>query len=155
VGTLYVVGTPIGNLEDITLRALRILGQVGLVAAEDTRAAHKLLSHYDIKTPLTSYWEHSKLAKLEYILRALEHQDVALISKAGMPGISDPGYELIKAAVENGFAVVPIPGPSALISALVVSGLPTWPSRPPTACRTLWRTSRRPWGNGRWRSPGN
>jgi 16S rRNA (cytidine1402-2'-O)-methyltransferase len=125
VGTLYVVGTPIGNLEDITLRALHILGQVGLVAAEDTRAARKLLSHYDINTPLTSYWEHNKLAKLQYILHALERQDVALISKAGMPGISDPGYELIKAAVENGFAVVPIPGPSALISALVVSGLPT------------------------------
>jgi len=124
VGTLYLVGTPIGNLEDITLRALRILGQVGLVAAEDTRAAHKLLSHYDIKTPVTSYWEHNKLTKLEHILRALEQQDVALISKAGMPGISDPGYELIKAAMEKGLAVVPIPGPSALVSALVVSGLP-------------------------------
>jgi 16S rRNA (cytidine1402-2'-O)-methyltransferase len=125
VGTLYVVGTPIGNLEDITLRALRILAQVSLVVAEDTRAARKLFSRYDIKTSLTSYWEHNKLAKLGYILRALDHQDVALISKAGMPGISDPGYELIKAAVERGITVVAIPGPSALISALVVSGLPT------------------------------
>jgi 16S rRNA (cytidine1402-2'-O)-methyltransferase len=124
MGTLYVVGTPIGNLEDITLRALRILGQVGLVAAEDTRSARKLLTHHNIKTPLTSYWEHNKLAKLDYILETLWDKDVALISRAGMPGISDPGYELIKAAVEQGHSVVPIPGPSALISALVVSGLP-------------------------------
>ena len=125
MGTLYVVGTPIGNLEDITLRALRILGEVGLIAAEDTRASRKLLSHYDIRTPLTSYWEYNKLAKLEYILNVLAEQDVALISRAGMPGISDPGYELIKAALEHGFGVVPVPGPSALVAALVVSGLPT------------------------------
>jgi 16S rRNA (cytidine1402-2'-O)-methyltransferase len=102
VGTLYVVGTPIGNLEDITLRALRILGQVDLIAAEDTRAARKLLSHYDVKTPVTSYWEQNKLAKLAYMLETLQERDVALISRAGMPGISDPGYELIKAAIENG-----------------------------------------------------
>jgi 16S rRNA (cytidine1402-2'-O)-methyltransferase len=125
VGTLYVVGTPIGNLEDITLRALRILGQVSLIAAEDTRASRKLLSHYEIGTPLTSYWEHNKLAKLEYILDVLAETDVALISGAGMPGVSDPGYELIKAALDNGFRVVPVPGPSALLTALVVSGLPT------------------------------
>jgi 16S rRNA (cytidine1402-2'-O)-methyltransferase len=125
VGILYVVGTPIGNLEDITLRALRILGEVSLIAAEDTRAARRLLSHYEIKTPLTSYWEHNKLAKLEHILDVLAEQDVALISRAGMPGISDPGYELIKAALDRGLNVVPIPGPSALVSALVVSGLPT------------------------------
>jgi 16S rRNA (cytidine1402-2'-O)-methyltransferase len=125
MGTLYVVGTPIGNLEDITLRALRILGEVSLVAAEDTRVARKLLSHYEIRTPLTSYWEHNKLTKLEYILDVLAEQDVALISSAGMPGISDPGYELIKAALDRGWKVVPIPGPSALVSALVVSGLPT------------------------------
>jgi 16S rRNA (cytidine1402-2'-O)-methyltransferase len=125
VGTLYVVGTPIGNLEDITLRALRILGEVGLIAAEDTRAARKLLTHYDIKTPLTSYWERNKLTKLDYILQALQRHDVGLISKAGMPGISDPGYELIKAAINSGFGVVPVPGPSAPVAALVVSGLPT------------------------------
>jgi 16S rRNA (cytidine1402-2'-O)-methyltransferase len=125
VGTLYVVGTPIGNLEDITLRALRILDQVGLIAAEDTRAARRLLTHYDIKTPLTSYWERNKLTKLDSILRALEEHDVGLISKAGMPGISDPGYELIKAAISDGIDVVPVPGPSAPVAALVVSGLPT------------------------------
>lgn len=125
MGTLYIVGTPIGNLEDITLRALRILGEVSLIAAEDTRAARKLLTHYDIKTPLTSYWEHNKLTKLDRILHALQQQDVGLISRAGMPGISDPGYELIKAAINNGFSVVPVPGPSAPVAALVVSGLPT------------------------------
>jgi 16S rRNA (cytidine1402-2'-O)-methyltransferase len=125
VGTLYIVGTPIGNLEDITLRALRILGQVGLIAAEDTRASRRLLSHYDIKTPLTSYWEHNKLTKLEYVMDALETKDVALVSNAGMPGISDPGYELIKAAIERGIDVVPVPGPSAVTSSLVISGLPT------------------------------
>ena len=125
MGTLYVVGTPIGNLEDITLRALRILRQVDLIAAEDTRASRKLLSHYDVRTPVTSYWEQNKLAKLAYMLETLQERDVALISRAGMPGISDPGYELIKAAIENGCTVVPVPGPSALVAALVVSGLPT------------------------------
>jgi 16S rRNA (cytidine1402-2'-O)-methyltransferase len=125
MGTLYVVGTPIGNLEDITLRALRILGQVGLIAAEDTRATRKLLTHYDIRTPLTSYWEHSKLSKLQYILDTLEQKDVALVSKAGMPGISDPGYELIKAAIERDISVVSVPGPSAVTAALAISGLPT------------------------------
>ena len=125
MGTLYIVGTPIGNLEDITLRALRILGQVGLVAAEDTRTTRKLLTHYDIRTPLTSYWEHSKLSKLQHILDTLQEKDVALVSKAGMPGISDPGYELIKAAIERGINVVPVPGPSAVTAALAISGLPT------------------------------
>jgi 16S rRNA (cytidine1402-2'-O)-methyltransferase len=125
MGTLYVVGTPIGNLEDITLRALRILDQVGLIAAEDTRATRKLLTHYDIRTPLTSYWEHSKLTKLRYILDTLGQEDVALVSKAGMPGISDPGYELIRATVERGINVVTGPGPSAVTAALAVSGLPT------------------------------
>lgn len=125
MGTLYVVGTPIGNLDDITLRALGILRQVGLIAAEDTRATRKLLTHYDIKTPLTSYWEHSKLSKLQYILDALQQKDVALVSKAGMPGIADPGYELIRSAIERGINVVPIPGPSAVITALAISGLPT------------------------------
>ena len=125
MGTLYVVATPIGNLEDITLRALRILGEVGLIAAEDTRTTRKLLTHYDIKTPLTSYWEHSKLSKLQYILATMEEKDVALVSKAGMPGISDPGYQLIKAAIERDFNVVPIPGASAVTAALAISGLPT------------------------------
>jgi 16S rRNA (cytidine1402-2'-O)-methyltransferase len=125
MGTLHIVGTPIGNLEDITLRALRILGEVGLIAAEDTRTTRKLLTHYDIKTPLTSYWEHSKLSRLQYILDTLEEKDVALVSKAGMPGISDPGYELIKAAIERDINVVLVPGPSAVTAALAVSGLPT------------------------------
>jgi 16S rRNA (cytidine1402-2'-O)-methyltransferase len=125
LGTLYVVGTPIGNLEDMTLRALRVLGEVALVAAEDTRKTRKLLAHYEIKTPLTSYWEHNKLSKLDYILDVLQTQDVALVSNAGMPGISDPGYELIRAAIEDGISVVPVPGPSAIVAALVVSGLPT------------------------------
>jgi len=125
LGTLYVVSTPIGNLEDITLRALRILGEVDLIAAEDTRATGRLLAHYGIETPLTSYWEHNKLVKLRHILDALREGDVALVSKAGTPGISDPGYELVKAALEEGYNVVPIPGPSALVEALVVSGLPT------------------------------
>ena len=125
MGTLYVVGTPIGNLEDITLRALRILRQVSIIAAEDTRSTGRLLAHYQIETPLTSYWEHNKLSKLETILAALERGDVALVSEAGMPGLSDPGYELIRTAIEAGHPVVPIPGPSAPIAALVVSGLPT------------------------------
>jgi 16S rRNA (cytidine1402-2'-O)-methyltransferase len=122
---LYVVATPVGNLEDITLRAIRILKEVELIAAEDTRKTRKLLSSYGINTPTTSYHEHNKLAKLEYILRFLEHDDIALVSDAGMPGISDPGYELISAVIKHNIPVVPIPGASALISALVVSGLPT------------------------------
>ncbi|MBI4320532.1 MAG: 16S rRNA (cytidine(1402)-2'-O)-methyltransferase [Chloroflexi bacterium] len=125
VGTLYLVATPIGNLEDITLRALRILRSVGLVAAEDTRATRKLFSRYDIRTPLTSYFEHNKLAKLDLILATLREKDVAVVSEAGMPGISDPGYELVRAAINAGLKVVPIPGPSAVIAALAASGLPT------------------------------
>jgi len=125
MGTLYVVGTPIGNLEDITLRALRILRQVSLIAAEDTRRTARLLAHYDIDTPLTSYWEHNELRKLQTILSALEGRDVALVSEAGMPGLSDPGYRLIRAAIEAGHRVSPIPGPTAPVTALVVSGLPT------------------------------
>jgi len=96
-----------------------------LIAAEDTRATRRLLSHYDIKTPLTSYHEHNKRTKLNYLLGQLEQEDVALVSEAGMPGLSDPGYELIAAAIEHGIPVVPIPGPSAVVTALVVSGLPT------------------------------
>lgn len=125
MGTLYLVATPIGNLEDITLRGLRILKEVSLIAAEDTRRTRILLDHYAISTPLTSYFEHNKLDKLPAILEALKKGDVALVSEAGMPGISDPGYELVNAAIATGFAVVPIPGPSAVIAALSASGLPT------------------------------
>ena len=125
MGTLYIVGTPIGNLEDVSLRALRILGEVDLIAAEDTRRTRKLLTHYEIKTPLTSYYEHNKLIKLDELVSTLQQKDVALVSEAGMPGLSDPGYELIEAAIARGISVVPVPGPSALLTALVVSGLPT------------------------------
>ena len=122
---LYVVATPIGNLEDISLRSLRILREVKLIAAEDTRRTKRILTTYDIKTPMTSYHEYSKRAKLDYILGCLESKDVALVSNAGMPAISDPGYELIVAASQRGIPVIPIPGPSAVIAALAVSGLPT------------------------------
>jgi 16S rRNA (cytidine1402-2'-O)-methyltransferase len=118
------VATPIGNLEDISLRALRVLKEVGLIAAEDTRKTVRLLSRYDIKTPMTSFYEHSKLAKVDYILDVLESKDVAIVSEAGMPGISDPGYELITAAIKRNILVVPVPGPSAVVTALAVSGLP-------------------------------
>jgi 16S rRNA (cytidine1402-2'-O)-methyltransferase len=120
---LYIVATPIGNLEDISLRALRTLREVKLIAAEDTRRTRKLLNAYDIKTPVTSYHEHNKLAKLGYILDCLKEGDVALVSDAGMPGISDPGYELIVAAHEEGVPLVPVPGPSVVTTALAVSGL--------------------------------
>jgi 16S rRNA (cytidine1402-2'-O)-methyltransferase len=122
--TLYIVATPIGNLEDISLRALRILRDVTLIAAEDTRKTKRLLNTYDIKTPSTSYYEHNKTTKLEYILKRLTEGDVALVSEAGMPGISDPGYELIMAAYERNIPVVPVPGPSAIVTALAISGLP-------------------------------
>lgn len=122
---LYIVATPIGNLEDITLRALRILKEVGLIAAEDTRKTKRLLAAYGIKTASTSYHEHNSKAKLGYLLDYLQDKDVALVSEAGMPGLSDPGYELIVAAAQRGIPVVPIPGPSAVVTALVVSALPT------------------------------
>jgi 16S rRNA (cytidine1402-2'-O)-methyltransferase len=125
MGTLYLVGTPIGNLEDISLRALRILREIPLIAAEDTRVTSRILKRYKIETPLTSYHEHNKLDKLSELLTHLENKDLALVSDAGMPGLSDPGFELVQAAAELGIQVVPIPGPSAVISALVVSGLPT------------------------------
>jgi len=125
VPALYVIATPIGNLEDISLRALCLLREVKLIAAEDTRTTRRLLTAYDIKTPLTSYHEHSKRAKLDYLLDYLEKEDLALVSEAGMPGLSDPGYELIVAAIGCGISVIPIPGASAVITALVVSGLPT------------------------------
>ncbi|MFC2011158.1 16S rRNA (cytidine(1402)-2'-O)-methyltransferase [Chloroflexota bacterium] len=123
--TLYVVATPIGNLEDISLRALRTLREVKLIAAEDTRKTKRLLNTYSIKTPMTSYHEHNKWTKLDYILSYLEEGEVALVSEAGTPGISDPGYELIVAASQRGIPVVPIPGSSVVITALTISGLPT------------------------------
>jgi len=123
--TLYIVPTPIGNLEDITLRALRVLKEVSLIAAEDTRTTRVLLQHYEIRTPLTSYHEHNKLAKLDAIFGALETGDVALVSDAGTPGISDPGYELVRQAIEQGIQVESLPGASAITTALVGSGLPT------------------------------
>jgi len=122
--SLYIVATPIGNLEDISLRALRILREVNLIAAEDTRKTRRLLTTYAIKTPMTSYHEHNKLTKLDHILGRLEDGDVALVSEAGTPGMSDPGYELITAAIHLGIRIVPVPGPSAVITAAVVSGLP-------------------------------
>ncbi|MFC1847437.1 16S rRNA (cytidine(1402)-2'-O)-methyltransferase [Chloroflexota bacterium] len=123
--SLYVVATPIGNLEDISLRALRTLNEVKLIAAEDTRKTKRLLTTYDIKTPMTSYHEHSNRTKLDYILARLEEEDVALVSEAGTPGISDPGYELIVTASRRNIPVVPIPGASVVITALAISGLPT------------------------------
>ena len=122
---LFVVATPIGNLEDITLRAVRVLKEVKLIAAEDTRQTKKLLARYDIRTPTTSYHQHNKLSKLDYILEHLKTEDVALVSDAGTPGISDPGFELIAAVHKAGIPIVPIPGPSVLVSALVASTLPT------------------------------
>jgi 16S rRNA (cytidine1402-2'-O)-methyltransferase len=122
---LYIVATPIGNLEDITLRALRTLREVRLIAAEDTRRTRQLLTAYNIKTPITSYHERNKLTKLDYILNCLGEGDVALVSDAGMPGISDPGYELIVDCTRRGIPVVPIPGASVVITALAVSGLET------------------------------
>jgi len=125
MGTLYLVATPIGNLEDLSPRAVRILREAVLIAAEDTRHTGKLLKHFQIETQLTSYFEHNKLNKLDFVLEKLVEGDVALVSDAGTPGINDPGYELVKAALESKYDVTPIPGPSAPIAALTVSGLPT------------------------------
>jgi 16S rRNA (cytidine1402-2'-O)-methyltransferase len=125
MGVLYLVGTPIGNLEDVTFRALRVLGEVGLIVAEDTRTTAKLLRRYGIRTPMRSFFEHNELVRQEEVLRALEVQDVALVSEAGMPTISDPGYRLVTAAIAASIQVIPIPGPSAVLTALSVSGLAT------------------------------
>jgi 16S rRNA (cytidine1402-2'-O)-methyltransferase len=125
-GTLFVVATPLGHLEDLTLRALRVLGQVSLVACEDTRRTGTLLRTHGIATPTTSYFEHNERWKGERILEALRRgSDVALVSDAGTPGISDPGYRLVRDARAEGLSVLPVPGPSAVVAALSVSGLPT------------------------------
>jgi 16S rRNA (cytidine1402-2'-O)-methyltransferase len=124
MGTLYLVSTPIGNLEDITLRALRILREASLVAAEDTRQTQRLLARYEITAPCLSYHEHNKLARLDDVLTALASGNVALVSDAGTPAMSAPGFELVNACIAAGFSVVPIPGPSAPLAALVASGLP-------------------------------
>ncbi|MEH2433420.1 MAG: 16S rRNA (cytidine(1402)-2'-O)-methyltransferase [Nostoc sp.] len=124
--TLYVVGTPIGNLEDITFRAVRILQTVDIIAAEDTRHTGKLLQHFQVKTPQVSYHEHNRTSRIPELLEHLVNDKaIALVSDAGMPGISDPGYELVKACIEAGITVVSIPGASAAITALSASGLPT------------------------------
>lgn len=125
MGVLYVVATPIGNLEDITLRALRVLREAKLVAAEDTRTTAKLFARHGIHTPMVSLYEHNELTRLDEVLRALQAGDVALVSEAGTPTISDPGYRLVRAAVGHRVPVVPVPGPSAVLAALAVSGLPT------------------------------
>ena len=122
MGTLYIVPTPIGNLEDITLRALRVLREVSLIAAEDTRTSRVLTRHYDIDTPMISYHEHNKIARLDEIFAALRDGDAALISDAGTPGISDPGFELISSAIERGYPVTPLPGACAITTALVGAG---------------------------------
>ena len=126
IGVLYIVSTPIGNLEDITLRALRILKEISLIAAEDTRLTRKLLTHYDISTPTVSYYEHNSFTRIPKIIDHLNTgKDVAVVTDAGTPGISDPAYKLIRAAIESGNRIEAIPGPSASITALTASGLPT------------------------------
>ena len=126
MGNLYIVATPIGNLEDMTFRAVRILQEVDLIAAEDTRNSIKLLNHFDIKTPMTSYHEHNKYEKAKALVgKLITGTNIAVITDAGTPGISDPGEELVKAAYEAGVRVVPVPGACAAVNALVASGLPT------------------------------
>ena len=125
LGTLYLVSTPIGNLEDITLRALRILKEVDLIAAEDTRQTRRLLTHYDIHTPLTSYFEGTSSAKCDKLIAQMKAgETIALVSDAGTPIISDPGYPLLRGCIDAGIPIVPIPGASAVITAASVSGLP-------------------------------
>jgi 16S rRNA (cytidine1402-2'-O)-methyltransferase len=125
-GTLYLVGTPIGNLEDMTFRAVRILQGVDAIAAEDTRHTGKLLQHFQISTPQVSYHDHNRVSRSAELMDRLQRgQAIALVTDAGMPGISDPGYELVKSCAEQGIPVVPIPGPTAAIAALTASGLPT------------------------------
>ncbi|MFQ6606337.1 MAG: 16S rRNA (cytidine(1402)-2'-O)-methyltransferase [Fidelibacterota bacterium] len=126
VPTLFLVATPIGNLKDITLRALEVLKSVPLIAAEDTRRTRKLLTHYQITTPVVSYFEHNRATRIPQLIQQLQHgNSLALVTDAGTPGVSDPAYKLIRAALEKGIKVEAIPGPSAALAALVSSGLPT------------------------------
>jgi 16S rRNA (cytidine1402-2'-O)-methyltransferase len=125
MGKLYLIATPIGNLEDISARALRLLRDAVCIAAEDTRQTGKLLAHYGIRTPMIAYHEHNKLTRIGAVLERLATGDVALVSDAGTPGLNDPGYELARAALAAGYEVSPIPGPCAPIAALTASGLPT------------------------------
>ncbi len=125
-GTLYLVATPIGNLQDITLRAINTLKEVELIAAEDTRQTIKLLNHFEIKKPLVSYYEHNKIVKGNYLIEQLQQgKDIALVSDAGTPGISDPGEDLVRLCIENSIKVTMIPGPVAAVTGMVISGLPT------------------------------
>ncbi len=125
-GTLYLVATPIGNLQDITLRAINTLKSVELIAAEDTRQTIKLLNHFEIKKPLVSYYEHNKIVKGNYLIEQLQQgKDIALVSDAGTPGISDPGEDLVRLCIENEIKVTMIPGPVAAVTGMVISGLPT------------------------------
>ena len=125
MSNLYLVSTPIGNLEDISARALRVLGEVSLIAAEDTRRTRNLLAHHKIRSPVTSYFDHNKHYKIDQVLKALDQGDVALVSDSGTPVINDPGHDLVLAAIEAGHTVSPIPGPCAPIAALSASGLPS------------------------------
>jgi 16S rRNA (cytidine1402-2'-O)-methyltransferase len=127
MGTLYIVGTPIGNLEDISKRALRVLRQVDLIASENPGRTRRLLARHDIRTPMVRYtdaYERKKRSRLGTVLAALAEGDVALVSEAGMPGLADPGHELLAAALERGVPIVPVPGPTALAAALAVAGIP-------------------------------
>ena len=125
-GTLFIVSTPIGNLADITFRAVKTLKTVSFIAAEDTRRTRKLLNHFDIKTKLISYYEHNRFARIPQLLKQLESgKDVAVVTDAGTPGVSDPAYRLIRSVIQIEVKVEPIPGPSAFLTALVASGLPT------------------------------
>ncbi len=125
-GTLHVVATPIGNLEDITLRAIRVLKEAGLIAAEDTRHTARLLQRYEIRTPMTSFHEHNEREKLPSLIGRLKSgQSLAIVSDAGTPGVCDPGYRLVRAAIDEGISVEVVPGPSALLTALLASGLPS------------------------------
>jgi 16S rRNA (cytidine1402-2'-O)-methyltransferase len=125
-GTLYIVSTPIGNLEDITFRAVKVLSSVNLIAAEDTRKTKVLLDHYNISKPMVSYFDHNeRFRSIQLVERLLAGESVAVVSDAGTPGISDPAYRIVRDSIEHGIQVIPVPGPSALLAALVVSGLPT------------------------------
>lgn len=151
--TLYVVATPIGNLEDITLRAIHVLQHVSIIAAEDTRTTRKLLSRHNIRTPMVSYYQANRFTRIALLLKRLQEFDVALVSEAGMPGIRDPGYELVRAAIHGGVTVVPIPGPSAVTTALAASGLSAdqflfmgfLPTRRNERLQVLRRVSRQPY----------